>query len=1133
MSAPSKPKDKALPELDEVSKQVEKLHEISSKSQDAETALKENDELLKCLIDKSLAGVFLVQNNTFVHVNSRFAKMFGYLQDEIIGRLSPLDLAAKDSKSVVDEHIRSQIERNSKSVHYFFCGRRKDGVMVDCETLATRTTRQGSPAIIGTILDITKRKKLETALRQNRTRLKLMASVSSGMRMRVSVHERIKRTLNTIKTNFHDLWLIYATFDRDGKASVVHAIPPRSGSHFRLSRTPFALPGSYMRLLRKDQPIVVQDVPDDDRVANFAGLFSDGEICSTLQIPVGHFDKSKGVLCLFSEQQREWPTDEIEMLSEISDYLAITIKDARTQYARKVAIEKLKRREERLRKIIHNIPVMVIVFDRDGEIVVWNRECERVSGYTAEEVASSPGLFEQVWPGNKHHDRLLRESMEKGYDYFDWEWELTTKAGQVKTVAWSSVTRRFPISGWAYWGIGVDISERKRMENGLRSMAEGVAESTGESFFQSVVDQLARACEMEFAFIGEIVGPKFDRMKLAAFRGPPEMVEHLGRSLVNTPWQRLSGKKVVSYPNQATKAFPKDAFLKKVKIESVIGVPLQDSRGRTMAVLAAMDRGRLHSRDFALSMLRICAIRAAGELERLRTEAARYESEEQYRRVVQNANEAILIIQDGNIMFFNAATSKISGFEDDELMGRSFLGLVHPQDRLVVQDYLTEVRGEECATCIGSFRICKDNGEVRWLEASSVGLIWKGNPAILSFLSDITKRKMLQEELERAQRLESAGRVAAQIAHDFNNLLSPLAAYPYLMREELPPDSPLLDMLDEIENAADKLAEINQQLLTLGGRGHYTMESVDLNSLIHSILMSQDLPAGVKLKEKFESNLSPVKAGTSQLTGALGNLIMNAVEAMAGGGTLTVKTVTITIGEVTQGHRSAKPGDYVKLEISDTGAGIDPEILGSIFDPFFTTKTMDRKRGAGLGLSVAHGIIEDHDGYIDAHSRDGHGATFVVLLPATMPVSRKADKMARKMMGGSERILVVDDDPIQRKVAGQLLKRLGYQVHVVPSGEKAVRHIKTRPYDLLVMDMVMSGIDGVEAYRRILEHRPNQKAIILSGYAKSNRVAQAFKLGAGSFVSKPVTQQTLAEAVRRELDKKSKKRRNVSQSRSQ
>jgi len=256
------------------------------------------------------------------------------------------------------------------------------------------------------------------------------------------------------------------------------------------------------------------------------------------------------------------------------------------------------------------------------------------------------------------------------------------------------------------------------------------------------------------------------------------------------------------------------------------------------------------------------------------------------------------------------------------------------------------------------------------------------------------------------------------------------------------------------------------------------------------------------------------------LTRALTNLLNNAKEAMQGTGVLAIKTKNVYLDKPLKGYQTVKRGEFSKLEISDTGTGIEPEILDKIFDPFFTTKKMDRMRGSGLGLSVVHGILQDQKGYITVDSSPGQGTTFSLFFPATRKIESEVTKFIEKTKGGNESILIVDDDPVQRKVAGQILKHLGYKVYAVSSGEKAINYVKNHPQDLLVLDMVMDGIDGAETYRKILEFQPEQKAIILSGYAISQRVQEALRLGAGTFVSKPVTLKALVTAVRDELDKK-------------
>jgi len=298
------------------------------------------------------------------------------------------------------------------------------------------------------------------------------------------------------------------------------------------------------------------------------------------------------------------------------------------------------------------------------------------------------------------------------------------------------------------------------------------------------------------------------------------------------------------------------------------------------------------------------------------------------------------------------------------------------------------------------------------------------------------------------------------------------------------------------------------------------MEPMHLNDLIDRVLLSHSfshLP-NVVLDKELAGDIFPIKGGSAQLTRALANLFNNGFEALLGEGTLKVRTQNVYLDKPIYGYQTVRIGEYVRLDISDTGTGIKPEILDKIFDPFFTTKTMDRMRGSGLGLSVVHGIIEDHKAYITVESKVGKGTTFSIYFPAARDVTVEESKTLEKAKGGTESILIVDDDPIQRRVTGQLLKRLGYKIRTAKSGEQAVELVTIHPQDLLILDMVMDGIDGTETYRQILNFQPRQKAIVLSGYAMSKRVRQAMRLGAGGFISKPISLQALASAVRDELD---------------
>jgi two-component system cell cycle sensor histidine kinase/response regulator CckA len=251
------------------------------------------------------------------------------------------------------------------------------------------------------------------------------------------------------------------------------------------------------------------------------------------------------------------------------------------------------------------------------------------------------------------------------------------------------------------------------------------------------------------------------------------------------------------------------------------------------------------------------------------------------------------------------------------------------------------------------------------------------------------------------------------------------------------------------------------------------------------------------------------------------NLLSNAAEAMPEEGDVFVSTRNIYIDRPVKGHNGVREGEYVVLTVTDTGVGISVEDMERIFEPFYTKKIMG-KSGTGLGMAVVWGTVNDHDGYIDVDSHEGQGTSFSLYFPATsMQRQVRDDHLPRDhYIGTGETVLVIDDMAEQRELAVTILTRLGYTAEAVSSGEDAVEYLRHTRVDLVILDMIMEpGIDGLETYRRILELRPGQKAVIASGFSETDRVREAQKLGAGAYIRKPYLIETIGMAVRGELDR--------------
>ena len=331
-----------------------------------------------------------------------------------------------------------------------------------------------------------------------------------------------------------------------------------------------------------------------------------------------------------------------------------------------------------------------------------------------------------------------------------------------------------------------------------------------------------------------------------------------------------------------------------------------------------------------------------------------------------------------------------------------------------------------------------------------------------------------------------------------------------------------MKFVGDMQKAALQISEINQQLLTLGRRGHYNQELINLNELVTEVVdQTYPVPDSLTIKVNKAQNLMNISGGRSQVLRVISNLVTNARDAMGDVGTLEIHTENFYVDEASGTAGTVPQGEYVKVTVSDSGCGIPPEILSKIFDPFFTTKSAGHSRGSGLGLSIVHAVVEDHHGFIDFKSEAGKGTKFYLYFPISRETVEEA--VSDQIVGGDESIMVVDDDPIQREVTRNLLEKLGYQVDTADSGERAIEMLREQSFDLLVLDMIMpNGIDGAETYKRARELDNSQKAIIVSGFAETGRVEAALSLGAGNFIRKPLTMKSLAQAVRRELDRTAK-----------
>jgi len=425
---------------------------------------------------------------------------------------------------------------------------------------------------------------------------------------------------------------------------------------------------------------------------------------------------------------------------------------------------------------------------------------------------------------------------------------------------------------------------------------------------------------------------------------------------------------------------------------------------------------------------------------------------------------------------------------------------------------------------------CYKKGSIKEWRENRVYKLPTGE--IVAVYDDITKQKQLEAEkqvteirLQQAQKMEAVGSLASGVAHDLNNILSGVIGYPELLLQTLPKESELREPLEAIHDSGQRAAIVVADLLTVARGAASIREIHNLNILIEEYLISPEckklksLYPEVLFQSTFEAIDPTISCSPVHVKKCLMNLVTNAAEAVGKDGTVMVSTHNKYIDNAVGSKQQMETGEYIVINVQDTGSGISDTDLGHIFEPFYSTKTMGRS-GTGLGLAIVWNTMLDHNGKVLIDSSE-QGTRFQLYFPRNEhKVIEQAEKdKTEGLTGNNEHILVVDDEPQVRNLASQMLKTMGYKIDSVCSGELAIKFVKDNPVDLVVMDMMMEpGMNGCQAYREILKLYPGQKAVIASGFSESDDIKAALELGAGGFIKKPYSMTKLGRVVRDALN---------------
>ncbi len=503
--------------------------------------------------------------------------------------------------------------------------------------------------------------------------------------------------------------------------------------------------------------------------------------------------------------------------------------------------------------------------------------------------------------------------------------------------------------------------------------------------------------------------------------------------------------------------------------------------------------------------------------DRKQAEVAREQSEAKYRQLFSAISAVVLVIDRelGRIVDVNDAAMSLYGYNREEWLAMA------PSDVDTDPEKMRRAVAELPADADVHYHRHKD-GDVFPIEMSFSTFTHADRYLIIAVGQDVTELRQLEEQLQQSQKMEAVGRLAGGVAHDFNNILTGIIGSAEAIQAALGGDHSLTMELEEIIGAGKRAAGLTRQLLAFSRRQIIAPEVIDVNTLLARFRKMLDRVIGedIKFILRLGDDLWNIKADPSQIDQILANLAINARDAMPDGGTLTIETANRTVeGSERRVPSGISPGDFVIITVSDTGHGMDDETKSLIFEPFFSTK--GKERGTGLGLSTVYGIVQQNHGFIQVATKAGSGTTFNVYLPRSEDDDdARDDSRAANRLTGDETILLAEDEELVRRITRNILKARGYDVLEAVDGADALNrfHEHKGEIHLLLSDVIMPNLNGIELYEKLTMSRPTLKVLYMSGYAEDVIGQHGILSGKTPFIAKPFTTESLSKKVRDVLD---------------
>ena len=1131
----------------------------------AEDALKEREAALQSLFRAAPTGIGLVINRVFIDVNDRFCNMIGYSKKELIGKSARLVYPSREEFERVGKIKYDQIYKDGTGTIETRM-LRKDGriihVLLSSTPLNTEDLSQG---VTFTALDITERKRAEEALQASEREKAVILN---------SVSENVTLQDKDLKLLWANRAAVESIGSKNGPILGAHCFEVWNNLHEPCDGCPVE------KALSSGKPEEAEMATPDGRywwVRGFPITDNNGEIIGVVEVTREITDEKMaeakliaernftdtvvnslpGIFYLFDDEGKfiKWnknfenvsgysaaemttiaPTDlftgdDRKLIAErIAEVFAKGESSAEGNFTSKtgkktpyyftgyrltmdnkdyvvgmgVDVTELKHAEEMLRESEEKYRTVVerayegIVILQDFIIKYVNPRLAELLGYDIAELEGMPykGFIhpEELEKINENYARRLTgENIPMVY-----ETRFVHKSGRTIYIELNGSIVQYQGKP-ADLAFIRDITERKMAERALKESEE----------------------RLDLAIQG-------------ADLGMWDWNISTGKVILNEKWAGMLGYKLEeinsTFEELRKMAHPDDLPAILNNIQAHLDGDLESFeaeyrlRTKTGEWRWFLDKGKVVEYDKERK-----PVRATGThldiTDRKRAEEELQKSEKRYQELFNSVLEGIALVDDREVVeFCNPAYADIFGAADPaDMVNRSIREFIPPDKIDLFERHLQIIKQGHSSRYELEIRLKKGEKKIIYLSCSPRFDDARGYLGSFCAVMDITEQKLLEEQFLQSQKMESIGRLAGGVAHDFNNLLTAIIGHTEIALFNIDKDSPVKKDITVIQEAADRAADLTQQLLAFSRRQTLEPRVIDLNAIIENMgkMLQRIIGEDIVLKTFPFENLWPVKVDPGQIEQVIINLAVNARDAMPEGGTLTIETANMSLDNSYQNmHHEVAPGPYVMLSISDTGIGISDEVKEHIFEPFYTTKR--KGQGTGLGLSTVFGIINQSDGHIWVYSEVDKGTSFKIYLPKA---DGRAEVIApahvhKEIPTGTESILVVEDEDTVRQIACMALSKQGYKIIEAKTGDQAIEICQNQStkIDLIVTDVVMPIMHGTEMIELIHKFRPDLKPLFMSGYTENAIVEKGILKPGISYIQKPFRPHDLAIKVREVLD---------------